>query len=152
MLVTWFPVLMCWREKTGLQYTVSRLRFVGGHFLFSAVGFLLILKFLCIVLLVHKVSRSCFPFWCFRWVHLSLDFLYQLKFRLQNILIDIKKPITFPFLPTLFLIWDFPSVISSGVYNRCSFCHRSCLALFTSQQSSPWTFRFGDLKLHMFNI
>ena len=31
-------------------------------FFFSGVGFLLILKFFRVVLLVHKVSRSRFPF------------------------------------------------------------------------------------------
>ena len=56
------------------------------------------------------------------------------------------------FLSALFQIWDFSSIITPGVYNRRSFCHRSCLALFTSKQSSPWTFRFGELKLYMFNI
>ena len=35
--------------------------FHGSPFLFLAVGFSLILKFFRIVLLVHKVSRSCFP-------------------------------------------------------------------------------------------
>ena len=84
-----------------------------------------------VVLLVDVFVESLF---------LSLNFLYKLKFWLQNIPIDRRKPITFAFcffLPALFLIWGFlASDISSGVYNR------NCLALFTSQ-SWPWTFRFG---------
>ena len=124
--------------------------FHGRPLLFSAVGFLLILKIFRAVLLVYKVRRSRFPFWRFPWVYLSLNFLYNLKFWLQNIPIDRRKPTTFAaFLSALFLIWDFSSVISPGVYNRRSFCHRSCLALFTSKQSSPWTFRFGELKLYV---
>ena len=71
--------------------------FRGRPFLFSAVGVLLILKFLRVVLLVHMVSWSRFPFWRFRWVHLSLNFLYKLTFWLQNIAIDRRKPITFAF-------------------------------------------------------
>ena len=127
--------------------------FRGQPFLFSAVGFLLILKIFRTVLLVYKVSRSRFPFWRFPWVYLSLNFLYNLKFWLQSIPIDRRKPITFAsFLSSLFLIWDFSSVISPGVYNKRLFCHRSCLALFTSKQSSPWTFLFGELKLYMFNV
>ena len=99
----------------------------------------------CAVLLVYKVSGSRFPFWRFPWVFLSLNFLYNLKFWLQNIPIDRRKLITFAsFLSALFLIWDFSSVISPVVYNRRSFCHRSCLALITTKQSSPWTFRFGE--------
>ena len=129
--------------------------FLGRPFLFSAVGFLLILKifadFFRTVLLVYKVGRRRFPFWRFPWVYLSLNFLYNLKFWLQSIPIDRRKPITFAsFLSSLFLIWDFSSVISPGVCNRRLFCHRSCLALFTSKQSSPWTFLFGELKLYMF--
>ena len=92
------------------------------------------------------VSRSRFPFWRFLWVYLSLNFLYKLKFWLQNIPIDSRKADyvrVFFNLHALFQIWAFSSIISSGVYNRRSFCHRSWLALFTSQQSSPWTFRFG---------
>ena len=141
MLVTWFLVRMFRREKTGFQYTVSRL---CRPFLFSAVVFvLLILKIFRAVLLVYKVRRSLFPFWRFPWVYLSLNFVYNLKFWLQNIPIDRRKPITLAsFLSALFLIWDFSSIISPGVYNRRSFCHRSCLALFTSNQSPSWTFRF----------
>ena len=37
MLVTWFLVWVCRREKTGFQYTVSR--FVGGHCFFSCCDF-----------------------------------------------------------------------------------------------------------------
>ena len=37
MLVTWFLVWVCRREKTGFQYTVSRLCFVGGHFLLMEI-------------------------------------------------------------------------------------------------------------------
>ena len=119
---------------------------------FLSCWFLLILKIFHAVLLVYKVSRSRFPFWCFRWVCLSPDFLYKLIFWLQNIPIDRRKPVTFAsFLSALFLIWNFSSVISPGVYNR-SFCHRSCLALFPSKQSSPWSSRFGELKLYMFNF
>ena len=73
----------------------SRLCFVGRHFFFLAVGFLLILKFFRVVLLVHEVSRCHFPFWRFRWVYLSLNFLHKLKLWLQNIPIDRRKPITF---------------------------------------------------------
>ena len=68
------------------------------------------------------VSRSRFPFWRFREVYLSLNFWYKLKFWLQSIPTDGRKSITFPFFsPAFFLIWDFPSDISSGVYNRRSF-------------------------------
>ena len=96
VLVTWLLVWVCRREKTGIQYTdCVPFMFRGRLFLFSAVGFLLILKFFRVLLIVHKVSRSRFPFWCFRWVHLSLNFLYKLKFWLQNIPIDRRKPITF---------------------------------------------------------
>ena len=41
VLVTWFLVWVCRREKTGFQYTVCRLCFVGGHCFFrSAVVYL----------------------------------------------------------------------------------------------------------------
>ena len=152
VLVTWFLVWVFRREKTGFQYTMFR----GRPLLlitFLSCWFLLILKIFRALLLVYKVRRSRFPFWRFPWVYLSLNFLYSLKFWLQNITIDRRKPITFTsFLSALFLIWDFSSVISLGVYNRRSFCHRSCLALFTSKQSSPWTFRYGEMKLYMFNV
>ena len=154
VLVTWFLVWMCRREKPWSQYTVSRLSVSWAAISFFSVGVLLILKFLRVVLSVHMVSWSRFPFWRFRWVHLSLNFLYKLTFWLQNIAVDRRKPIKFAFLflPVLFVIWGLSSVIPSGVYNRRSFCHRSCLALFTSQQSSPWTFRFGDVKLYKLNV
>ena len=35
VLVTWFLVWMCLREKPWFLYTVSRLCFVGGHFFFQ---------------------------------------------------------------------------------------------------------------------
>ena len=35
VLVTWFLVWVFRREKTGFQYTVSRLCFVGGHGFFQ---------------------------------------------------------------------------------------------------------------------
>ena len=50
--------------------------FSVGPFLFSAFG---VLNFFRVMLLVHKVSRSRFPFWCFRWVYLSLNFFHKLK-------------------------------------------------------------------------
>ena len=140
VLVTWFLVWVFRREKTGFQYTVSRLCFVDDHFFFQIFR---------VVLLGYKASRGRIPFWRFRWVYLRLNFLYKLKFWLQNVPIGRRKPITF-FLSALFPI--FSSFISSGVYSRRSFCHKSCLALFTSQQSSPWTFRSGELKLYMFNV
>ena len=137
-----------WEDWAPVYYVLFMFR--GRPLLFSAVGFLLILKIFRAVLLVYKVRRSRFPFWRFPWVYLSLNFLYNLKFWLQNIPIDRRKPTTFAaFLSALFLIWDFSSVISPGVYNRRSVCHRSCLALFTSKQSSPWTFRFDELKLYV---
>ena len=78
--------------------------FGGRPLLFSAVVILLSLNWrFHIVLLVHKVSRSRFPFWRFLWVYLSLNFLYKLKFWLQNIPIDRQKPITFPFFFTCVL-------------------------------------------------
>ena len=97
--------------------------FRGGPLLFSAVVILLSLNWrFWIVLLVHMVSRTCFPFCHFRWVYLSLNLLYKLKFWPQNIPIDRWKTITSPFfLTAFFLIWDFPSDISWGVYNRRSF-------------------------------
>ena len=39
VLVTWFLVWMCRREKPWFQYTVSRLCFVGGHFFFQLLVF-----------------------------------------------------------------------------------------------------------------
>ena len=62
VLVTWFLVWVFRLEKTGLQYTLSRLCFVSGHFFFQLLVFLLILKIFRAVLLVYKVSRSHFPF------------------------------------------------------------------------------------------
>ena len=90
VLVTWFLVWV-WEDWVPVYYVPFMFR--GRPFLFSAVGFLLISKFFCVVLLVHKVSRSRFPFWRFLWVYLSFNFLYKLKFWLQNIPIDRRKPI-----------------------------------------------------------
>ena len=39
MLVTWFLVWVFRREKTGFQYTLSHLCFVGGHFFFQLLLF-----------------------------------------------------------------------------------------------------------------
>ena len=128
---------MCRREKTGFQYAAI-----------SLFMFFTDLKFFRVVLLVHEVSGSRFPFWRFRWVYWSLNFLYKLKLWLQNIPIDRRKRITFAFFFFTCVVskfWDFSSVISSGVYNGRSFCHGSWLSLYTSQQSSPSTFQFGTI-------
>lgn len=120
--------------------------FCWPPFLFSAVGFLLILKFFRVVLLVHEVGRCHFPFWRFRWVYLSLNFLHKLKLWLQNIATDRRKPITFVtyfgcLVSNLRLFFRY--FYYSVYYYRISFCHRSWLALFTSHLSSPSTSRFG---------
>lgn len=99
---------------------------------------LLILKSFRVVLLVNKVSRSRFPFWRFCWVYSSLLWVEILAWKCPNWW--MKANLRSRSVKPLLLIWDFSSVISSGVYSRRSFCHRSCLALFTGQQSSPWTF------------
>ena len=39
MLVAWFLVWVFRREKTGFQYTMSRLCFVGGHITFLSCWF-----------------------------------------------------------------------------------------------------------------
>ena len=39
VLVTWFLAWVFRREKTGFQYTLSRLCFVGGHFFFQLLLF-----------------------------------------------------------------------------------------------------------------
>ena len=113
---------VCTWEDWAQVYCVSFM-FRRRPLLFSAVVVLPSFNWrFCVVLLVHKVSRSRFHFWRFRGVYLSLNFLYKLKFWLQSIPTDRRKSITFPFFsPALFLIWDFPSDISSGVYNIRSF-------------------------------
>ena len=39
VLVTWFLVWLCAREKTGFKYTVCRSCFVGGHCFFQLLWF-----------------------------------------------------------------------------------------------------------------
>ena len=97
VLVTWYLV---WVWEDWVPVYCVPFMFHGRPFLFSAVGFSLILKFFRVVLLVHKVSRSRFPCWRFHWVYLSLNFLYKLKFWLQNTPVDRRTPITFAFFLT----------------------------------------------------
>lgn len=130
------------RVVSSLVSTWEDWALVGGHFFFQLLDFYWFWIFFCVVLLAHNVSRSRFPFWRFCWVFLSLNLLYKFKFWLWNISIGRRKSITFAFFP----------VISSVVYNRRSFCQRSCLALFTNQQSSLCTFRSSHLKPHIFDV
>ena len=89
LLVTWFLVWVFRLEKTGFQYTVSRLCY-GRQFLFSADVFLLTLKIFRAVLLVYRVSRSRFPFGLFLLLLFLLLLLLIWKQSLKKDM-DIKK-------------------------------------------------------------
>ena len=80
--------------------------FRGRPCLFSAVGFLLILKIFRAVLLVYKVSRSRFPFWLFRWVYLSPNFFIS-----WNSGFEISQLIDESQLRSRFLFFIFISIV-----------------------------------------
>lgn len=62
VLVAWFLVWLCRREKTVFQYTVSCSCFVGGHFFFQLLVFSSDIYIFSRCALVHRVTRNRFLF------------------------------------------------------------------------------------------
>ena len=56
VLVAWFLIWVFQRKKTGFQYTVSYLCFVGGHFFFQLLGFCWFWSRTCLTLKIYDCS------------------------------------------------------------------------------------------------